>query len=138
MENLKGKISVSRFSTNKEPYHGISIEITDESSGTLVVEVTMTPEQFGNAISGLGHVECLFDFGNSDLIGKRREAKTVAIPLNKSPYKLQDSEIDDILADYEVNGWKARRSDFKNSHKYGKDLVNVVFVRFVDAPVEVE
>ena len=55
MEKKNGKIDImSFFGDNKEPKKGIIISIHDENRETIV-EVVMTYEQFGEAISGHGN-----------------------------------------------------------------------------------
>lgn len=130
----KGKISINRFNSNTEPHHGISIEIEDENSGINVVHIELSPEQFGNAVSGLGATDCLFDVNEKmELIGMRRENKTQVIRVEKSPYEYSESEIISLLSKYEVDGWTARIYDFKNHHRYNhkEGSVSVTFTRFV-------
>ena len=53
MEN--GKISImSFFGSDRKPERGINISINDENRKTIV-EIEMTYEQFGQAISGHGN-----------------------------------------------------------------------------------
>lgn len=55
---MKGKISISRINSNDPSYHNmIHIKIEDEDYKNIV-DVTMAPEQFGLALTGLSCQEC--------------------------------------------------------------------------------
>lgn len=47
-------ITISRYSGSES---GIRITITDEDSRLQLMEIDLTPEAFGNAVTGLGHVK---------------------------------------------------------------------------------
>lgn len=128
----KGNISISRWSSNREPYSGISITIEDESSGTTVLDLDMTPEAFGNAVTGLSSQPCEFDF-HGENIGKIREQKTEYVRWY-DPGKTNSKQ--DALAPFEIDGWKGRESDLGNHHRRDpiSQKYSVNFTRFVDKP----
>jgi len=127
---FSGKISISRYSGSSS---GISIELSDTDSGVRVVRIDLTPEQFGNAVSGLGYVDCSFELGGVEYVGKKREHKTVLMSVSKYPSELKNSEIEKLFSEYEVDGWNGRRSDFLNHHNYNmkNKTVSVVFERYI-------
>lgn len=129
---MHGKISVSRFQSNKEPRHGIDITIIDDASGACMIRATLTPEQWGNAVSGVGYTDCMFELGAVDIVGMIREVSERKIKLEKSPYLYTDEEAKELLSHYETDGWVAHLDDFKNGHRYNyeKMEISVAFVRY--------
>ncbi len=125
----KGHISISRFTGNTEPRNGIVIQISDDKSSNAVINITLTPEQFGNVVTGLGYVECTFELFSLKNIGKTLEVKTEKIPVKK--YQHSDEEIKALCKPFEVDGWSAHYDDFKNHHKINKNVVTVGFSRYV-------
>lgn len=128
MKTYNGKISIERFSGSES---GVSIQLEDESSSTSVVNIVLTPEQFGEALSGLSGVDCIYELSSLKYVGKKREHKIENIPC-KNPHEIKDDEVASILSDYEVDGWIARASDFKNHHHFHRGYVEVSFVRWID------
>lgn len=128
---MEGKISISGFQSNQEPRRGIRLTVGDELSGAAMIEVILTPEQWGDAVSGLGRVDCTFELGNVELCGLRRETKVEKIVTAKYPTSYSKEEIAEILSRYEVDGWQARERDFTNHHNISGNTVSVIFVRFV-------
>jgi hypothetical protein len=132
---MKGNITISRFSNyREEDDKSVSISIEDEASGTRFIEVRMTPRDFMLALTGQGYVDVDFEL-RADLVGKRREIKTENIPV--SDYSVSDDEIEEVLAAYEVDGWRASRGDLKNHHNHigdedGRDYYSVGFIRYLD------
>lgn len=138
---MKGKISISRWTSNVEPYTGIGIDVEDEMSGTRILRVEMTIEAFGQAITGLGSCPCEFQLSTKHA-GKRREVKE-EIVLYPRYTKKDEREINAALAPHEVDGWYGRNGDVGNMHRYvsGKstethDAFMVTFIRFVDTEAE--
>ena len=129
---MKGNISIHRYQSNEEPHHGVHIELKDESSGVRVVDIDLTIEQFGNAVSGLGYTDCLFELGFVSYVGKVREHKIEKIIRWFGYGEIRNEDLEKVLKDYEIDGWKANRADFKNHHRYNDDhTISVSFVRYV-------
>lgn len=131
MTTHKGKITISRYQSSKGP-DGISIEITDESSGIRFCSADMTVEAFGFAITGLSHQECGLDVRGLNLIGKLREYKTERVP---KPHGYSKNEADSAksLKPFEVDGWVGCVHDLWNHHRSaGEGFQNVGFIRYVD------
>jgi len=130
-EYLKGNISIGRVTSNvEENYIGIRIE--DELSGINLLEIKISYEAFGNAVTGLSSQDIEYTLGRFDLAGKKREVKTENIMFlpNKT-----DKDIRDCISCFEINGWKGRDEDAKNHHnRMGQDIYKVTFVRWVDVP----
>ena len=114
MKNLKGSILIGKVSSNKEPYHYMHIQIRDEESGCIVVELEMSMEAFAKSITG-GNSPCDIPFFNdSGNIGKIHEYKEEVVPLG---FQYTEDEKTDAIAIFEVDGWKGRREDLGNMHR---------------------
>jgi hypothetical protein len=144
MKTLKGNISLSRTSSNVEEMHNkVHITLEDELSSAQVVSIWMELKEFAMMITGLSSITCTFEFNDGGVVGMKREYKIVEIEvpndwyprLNKDMALSKPWEVSDLLAPYEVDGWKARREDMFNHHNrvYTKDRTwyRVAFVRFV-------
>lgn len=129
---MKGKLTISRWSSNKPPFTGISIEVTDETSGTQFLSVQLTPEALGLAITGMSRQDCEFDL-RAQNVGKIRETKTEVIPFKATDYKKREEEAKATLIPYEVEGWEGSWRDLCNHHRSaGNYSYRVSFTRFVE------
>lgn len=135
---MKGKISIARFMSNREPERGISITVEDELSGVRFLEVTMSAETLGNVITGLGGQDCEFELRGAELIGLKQEHKEESIAVPEFPGRLSEKQINLLLSPYEVDGWMGRGSDVNNHHRYDNKskTVRVTFFRYVPVPGE--
>jgi hypothetical protein len=135
---LKGMVTICRRSCSGEDAT-IALEITDDTSGGRLVDLVMSPEAFGNAVTGLGAQPCKYNLGRVELAGKIREAKEEFVPeavkhckLSREEYALENCK------PFMVDGWTPRGSHFGNSHYYqrvgGQGGYRVIFFRYVDAP----
>jgi hypothetical protein len=135
----KASVSISRRSGGKRGT-SISISVQDEESLALVCDVEFTPEQFGNAVSGVvtGDIEFRWVRNELNKLGKIREHKTerIKIPdmLDRQTVKMNPAVLANIkhLTD---EGWSPRWDDFSNHHRlsiqHGVRYANVSFVRWV-------
>lgn len=134
-KKFNGEISIGRGSD-----HMIHIQIEDsiKDSGTRIVDLYLTPEQWGNAISGLGCTPCDATLYPCDYIGMRRESKTEKIPLPSSGRghfdEAKAEEIREALAPYEVDGWMGEDDNATNWHNVKNGHVTIHFTRY--APKE--
>lgn len=126
---LEGKLSISRTRSNRDDESCISITVTDELSRTRFLKIEISPEEFANAITNLGERPCMFEL-SAGLVGKRREHKTVVVPL-KDPFKATADERLAAIAEYEVDGWIGYKPDANNHHNYSDKGVRVGFVRYI-------
>lgn len=67
---LAGKITISRIYGCDQDY--IRITLKDESSKEQFINIDLTPEQLGQAITGLASVDCLFSVKNAEVVGKTK------------------------------------------------------------------
>jgi len=132
---MKGKISIGRYTSNQRS-DMISIGITDEISGTPFLEVEITPEILGLALTGLGHLDCAFTLHNIERVGKQREQKTETLSI--APVLIGKAHALLLTASlpYCVDGWlpmlneQTRYEPF--AKKAGEWCYQVSFVRWVD------
>lgn len=121
---LKGEVTISRWTSNVEPHNGVTIRITDEASLSQFVELRMSVEEFGNAVTGLSSRPCEIEVRGLDKLGLTRQNTTelVWVP-NSLPYNWIENEtlVRRIVEIHEVNGWRLQNtSDLRNSHKSSK------------------
>lgn len=126
-KDMNGKISITRFQGDES---GIAIEVQDCLSRIQVIRIKLTPEQFGNAVSGLSYQDCDFNLGSVELVGMKIEHKTELVPFSGYHATLESKKA--AAKPFEIDGWKARLDDIGNSHKrvYDKGY-NVTFFRHV-------
>jgi hypothetical protein len=133
---LKGKISIGRLYGGGEPE--VIVQIIDDATRVHFVEGRLSLLEFAQVITGQGEVPIELEVRGLDLLGKRREHKTAFVPFD-SKYIPDETKrqkaIDKALKPFEIDGWKARREDMENHHRYerdrGVDGYRVNFVRFV-------
>lgn len=130
-----GFITISRILSNRED-DTISITVIDAVSRCEFVEILVSVEDFGFAITGRSEVDCKVEFREKAPLGKRRETKVELIPEPKE-YKEKPEEYVPLLAPFEVEGWKGQVDTLYNSHNSatgpnGESMRRVTFVRYVD------
>lgn len=130
-KQVKAQVSFHGFSSNVVP-DGISLVIDDASSGTRVLELTLSYEAAGQMISGHGQVECEMDIWDAfERVGKVHEHKTEQIEV---PTRGSLTELKNEVTRYETDGWVADIPTTWNSHKWDNKngLYTVSFRRYVD------
>lgn len=147
MKELKGEFSIGRVSSSHGDDH-IRIEVQDSKSRARLMQVRMTPDQFGRAITGLHlgvHDAVEVDFNDIGIAGTRAQHKTehVFVPVGtfgrtrgrNDPAFIEAAR--KLLRDYEVEGWRARYGDLLNGRNVVAQLqgegqtYKVVFFRQV-------
>jgi hypothetical protein len=136
-ENIKGSISISLMHgrDNERP---IEIRVTDEVARVRAITVSMTLEQFAQAITGHGHCECIIEhFSDGGLVGTVGENKeeNVPVPTFDDQRKNKNWKAK-ALKPFRIDGWHEREGDIDNyTHRHffdGKqDFQRVVFFRNV-------
>jgi hypothetical protein len=108
----------------------ISVRVSDDLSGCRILEVYFGLAEFMQILTGSSGIVAEGEFYTNTPIGCTPEHKEEIVPRPKG-YK-ESKEDDKILAPFEIEGWKARRSDLHNHHRWvGPDKVSVSFNRFV-------
>lgn len=127
---LAGKVTISRTSSNVDG-DCVTITLIDESSSCQLVEVSMSMEAFGLAVTGLSRVECEYLL-TAENAGKVRQVKTESVALPGGSGIRDKKKAAEALAPYEVDGWKGRKEDLHNPHLISGGKASVTFIRFVD------
>lgn len=132
-KQLSGRITINRTQSSHD-VDAIHIQIVDELSGIRVLDLTMSVEALGYALTGLALQPCRFDLYGTELVGKGRQHKSEPLFFQMPP---TFEQVVEAAKDYEADGWKC--SQYKGSHiegKWNKErtvyTVNVPFVRYVD------
>ena len=102
-----------------------SLHIKDDTSGSNVCEIEMTPEQFAGAITAASQRGVSVEWGDIDKIGLRRETKEELV--EGANYEARVAAI--IML--EVDGWIGRHDDARNKHRRQNNRYRVSFKRFV-------
>jgi hypothetical protein len=127
---LKGKIIISRASGGQADDKPIHISIEDDLSGCRVLDIYMALDEFAKSITASYGAADIQHFPMSP-IGKKVENKSEIVPFNWT-LRTSKEEEDAALAPFEVDGWKARRSDLTNHHCRTNKGQRVVFFRYVE------
>lgn len=133
-ENLEAKITISSVRGSKIEF--ISISVKDVSSGLSIIEINMTHEELGKALTGLAACPCLIKYVNtSDNVGKKVETKNEIVQgidnrvYDKEEFKKMFKE---IVLPYEVDGWKADvENSFNHHRRNGDGGYSVTFRRYI-------
>lgn len=127
---LKGKVRISRWTGGGNPHTGITISLVDEISRSQCVEIHLTIEALGMCLTQ-SEQECEFEW-RPDVVGMTVENKTEVVLYDCT--NKDQKVLDKALAPFEVDGWKARRSDMSNHHRRTPSgEQRVVFLRHVKA-----
>ena len=131
-KKLAGTIQISRASGGIRDDMPVHITISDESSGCRVLEIYMSLEEYAKAtFSSQG--QCVIEhYPNGCFIGMKSENKTEIVPFDMFKDGRAEGAIDAALKPFEIDGWKARRSDMTNGHDRVKGGQKVVFFRYVN------
>ena len=103
MKVLEGSITISRCSGNSGEL--IHIQIRDGGSRLHFVDITMTPEEFGQAVTGLAARPVKFEVRGLENVGKTLETKNLIFPVPDS-YKAKDFARDNAQS-FADDGWIA-------------------------------
>jgi hypothetical protein len=122
MKTIKAKLGMSRAGMGSDSY--MRMEIEDATSGIRFIELEIPMEAFAYLVSGLHGVEATATLRGIENVGMKHEQKTELIMTpDDIPYKEQDNPelVEEVLSEYEVDGWKAYVPDLFNFHKREDD-----------------
>lgn len=130
-----GELRISNTSSSHDGNY-ITITFVDAASRSHFFDAKISFEEFGKAIGNLT-ADCEFRL-RPEKVGLRREVKVKTVPV-ETTFPSQN-QIDTALAEFEVDGWEARRSDLQNHHRLsymgdGRTAYNVTFERYIKEEV---
>ena len=135
---MDGKLTISRNN-----HQAIRIAVEDIASGTQFLEVHVSADALGLALTGLAYQPCTFEL-QATHVGKERQVKQevvpYAIPAGQSfRYGSAEERVakSAALAPFETEGWRGYAADLGNHHKgNSRDGYLVTFTRFVEQRAE--
>ena len=134
---LKGEITISRVSSNKEDDY-VSISVIDAEASVEIVNVKLSLAEYANVLTNHAHRPCEVDWNDTGTVGKVREWKEVLVPYDIACFR-DKGKAAAAFAPFSIDGWRGRESDYFNSHrdllKDGKRYRRVIFERFVEREV---
>lgn len=126
---MKAEVTISRCSDGT-----IRLYIGDKASSIDFVEVSMTPEAFGNAITGLGCQEASMEVRGMQWVGKRRitEPRRIVSGIDSYDRAKQQAWLE---ANAQEEGWIV--STYLGSQRSitqvdGKTVLNYTVTKYVD------
>lgn len=131
-KTLKGSIHFSKRQVNYPNEDYISIELRDEESGVLFLDIDLDLKSAAQAILFSGFVDVDMNLRGLHLLGMKRQVKSVTLELDRDQlweYRHQ------IAAAHELDGWKASEHDlnkWNHHHSDGKGGYRVGYTRWVD------
>jgi len=141
---LKGEIHIGRVTSNVEDDF-ITVELKDSNSSTTFARAKISFSNFSKAITSQ-IVDCEIDVLGLDKIGKKLETKRIDVyfPKNYSSKTDPDDKIiENVLSEFEIDGWKGDKSYVKNHHNYiGEkstelsDCYSMLFRRYIEKEKE--
>ena len=101
---IKGKITISRVTSNTEGSY-VEVRFQDDGASIEFAIAKLTMEQFAQAITGRGYVDCEIEVRGLDLVGKKMEHATIEFPIPKADYKHRKESATKAAAAYIPEGW---------------------------------
>src|SRR5438046_3032372 len=116
-KSLPCSIIMARFSGG-EKFGGTGVHLTveDEISGCRVLDVYMSLEEFGKAVTA-SVADGVMEFYPDGPIGMKHEHKEIVVPFDWSHNRGNIRAEDEALAPFETDGWLGRRDDLHNHHR---------------------
>lgn len=115
-KKLDAQVTITR-QTDMKGQHVAAIRIEEVLSGCILVDVTMSMENFAEGLFSVGNRPAKLTFFNGavERLGKKSESKTVQVPC-----KLGEVPVTKALAALEVDGWIVQEEDY-NHHNCTSD-----------------
>lgn len=122
-------------SMGREDDRPMNVRISDDTSGCRILEVNFSLADFMDILTGRSGVSAEGEYYPDMPVGCTREHKEEVLPRPKG-YDRNSKEVDRLIAPFEVDGWRGRKEDLHNHHRWTSDTkgvrgVRVTFSRFV-------
>jgi hypothetical protein len=99
------EIMISHGHSNEPPYHQIHIEVTERISKQRILDVRLTPEQFGTLLGSTTVYASAELPAHPERIGRRMEIKTTHLSYEQHLRQDVDTAAENRAAGYRSNGW---------------------------------
>lgn len=137
-KRLEGRMTISVIRGTEVPF--IRVQLEDAASGASFLAAEVSLENFARMVTGQGHIPCEFVLRGTELLGLKKEVKTVMVPIPRMDGLSEDRReqmVRDYFAPFETEGWAGRVSDAFNWHNRIRgdefmETFKVTFVRYVE------
>jgi len=125
---MKAKVTISRCSDDT-----IRISFEDVASGIKFAEVSMTPEAFGNAVTGFSNQDANLEVRGLAFVGKQRitESRQIECPVDSYDRKVLESW---LRENAQEDGWLVSTylgSQSSIKRKDGRTILNYTVTKYV-------
>lgn len=131
---MDGKITFTK-KYGYEDDSKINIQVRDLKSRSVFIEVSMNMDNFADAITGRGEVECSFKTNNLENVGKRKETKRISVKMPGKRYCHTQDEREELALEHTPKGWQPSfYFGSKDSFSYSGDdtIMHFDVFRYVD------
>lgn len=131
---MKGRLEIGRTFGGRadETNRCVRIRVVDELSHCAFIDIELTLHEYGVALTN-SPAECEFELRALDRVGMTAENKTAIVRYKNKPNSREHDP--KALAELEVDGWKVRQGDLRNSHLWRDTGIECVFFRHVGKSV---
>lgn len=136
VEEVQAEVRLGRVHYSGPGGDYFSLEIEDKLSGVCFLRLKITDDVAARFFAQRS-VPTRVELSGLALVGHERQVKTEWVPALPAPrvYERRAEDAAEAVRPFEVDGWKASRNDYGNSHRISKkggvEGYNVGFVRFV-------
>lgn len=117
---LKGKLSIGRYAngtSNGECF----ITIEDELSGVKFLQLELSAEMLGRAITGLSMVDCEFELKSAALVGMEVQRKSESVVIDMPRHRFEELSFSRAAAEpFLIDGWKLSMTEHSRLERVGK------------------
>jgi hypothetical protein len=133
---MKGTVSISR-TTGGSTDSSVRISVRDELSGIEFVEIELSVEAFGSAITGLSSVKGRMLVNGLKHVGKKHERTTAKIEIPKELYSNRPKIKKWLEENAQREGWilstyLGSQNSIVADYKEDKHYANISYHRYVD------
>ena len=127
--DLPGRLNITRMANSGM----ILITVRDERSRTRFLEVTIAPEQFALALTGMAEQPCVMETRHLDRVGLQMQTKIIHIKVSDVDFvHCKADAMCGRLLTHEVDGWEGNVSDLTNPKRRCEDGKQAVtFYRWI-------
>lgn len=133
MAKLPAKLTISKVQPSRDDTY-MSISITDVASGIKFTNVSVSLQQFIEALTGLSEVSCVHETRNTEYIGKHyvSEQRTIIVPNLGYDKKVYETW---LINNAQEEGWildPYLRSQSSVTYKDDSAILNYIVFKYID------